>query len=103
MNETRADHLTISVAKTVHENKAEFINEVFLIKEDKRFDMKSLKKLHSIFGHPSPEKLVILLKDSGERSPVVMKLLRRIQSCCKICSKYKCRLTKPKVALPKAR
>ena len=69
----------------------------------KKYDMKSLKKLHRVFGHPSHEKLEILLKDAGEKDPIMLKMLKRIHTCCSICSKYKRKMSKPKVALPKAR
>ena len=89
LKETTSGHLIINVAKTVDEYKDEFIKEVFMIQQRKKYDMKSLKKLHRVFGHPSHEKLEILLKDAGEKDPIMLKIPKRIHTCCSICSKYK--------------
>ena len=105
LNETASGHLTINVAKTLPENKEEFLREIFLIKKKKKnhsFKMAELKKVHHVFGHPSREIMELILKDAGEDA-VVHSLMKKIQENCRVCKKFKRRASKPKVGLPKAR
>ena len=102
LSETKSGHLTLKMAKTLPEDSAEFLNEVFLIQKKKSYKMKELKKLHRVFGHPSIEKMEALLKDAGENE-VVLKIMRRIHENCRVCKKHRKKASKPKVGLPKAR
>ena len=102
LSETKSGHLTLKMAKTLPEDSAEFLHEVFLIQKKKSYKMKELKKLHRVFGHPSIEKMEALLKDAGENE-VVLKIMRKIHENCRVCKKHRKKASKLKVGLPKAR
>ena len=61
-----------------------------------------LKKLHRVFGHPTPEKLSALLKTAGEFDKQVEKKLERIFKNCSICQKHRKKSKRPTVSFPKA-
>ena len=81
----------------------EVVQAVMMMKKDKEYSMKELKKIHQVFGHPGADKLTSLLEDAGHKDPVMTKILKKINDSCSICRKYKRRSSKPKIGLPKAR
>ena len=58
-------------------------------------------KLHHYFGHCHPEKLKNLIKRAGRWSKSSEIHLQKIKKC-KICQVYSSKVSKPKVALPRA-
>ena len=103
MEETSSGHLVIDLGKNLKKDKEEAIKQLFLMKKNKQYNMKDLKKLHRVFGHPSEEKLKILMDDAGIEDPNISRILKKIHETCRICYKYRKRQSKPKTALPKAR
>ena len=100
---TKSGHLAISLGKDVESNSDEVIQAVMMMKKDKMYSMKKLKKIHRIFGHPGKDKLSSLLEDAGHLDAPVSKMLKTIQKSCAICKRYKRKASKPKVGLPKSR
>ena len=103
MEETSTGHLVINLSKDLKKDKDEAIQELFLMKQNKDYNMKSLKKLHRVFGHPTEEKLMKLMEDAGIDDPHISRILKKIQECCRICQKYRKKQSRPKTAFPKAR
>ena len=103
MEETSSGHLVINLAKDLDSNKEEAIQELFLMKQTKQYNMKDLKKLHRVFGHPTEDKLKKLMDDAGIEDPTISRILKKIHETCRICQKYRKKQSKPKTALPKAR
>ena len=54
----------------------------------KKYEIKDLKKIHRVFGNPTPEKVAKLMKDAGEDDPVVITILKKIQEKCSVCRKH---------------
>ena len=73
--------------KDLHEDKEEFIKEVFKIRKMKNKQYSELKKLHRVYGHPTADRLCDLLKGAGEFNPSVEKKLEKIFTNCHICKK----------------
>ena len=88
LKRTDSNHLAIALSKRAEEDKDELMKRVFKVKKVKKFQFKELKKIHRIFGHPRPEKLEKIFKDSGIEDKSIMKKIGRIFECCKICKKY---------------
>ena len=103
MEETSSGHLVIDLGKNLKKDKKEAIKQLFLMKKNKQYNMKDLKKLHRVFGHPSEEKLKKLIDDAGIDDPPISRILKKIHETCRICQKYRKRQSRPKTALPKAR
>ena len=103
LNETKSGHLTLNLAKTIADNAEDFIKEILLVKKEKKFKMRELKRIHRIFGHPSADKMEALLRDAGQDDKTILIIMRKIQDNCKVCKKHKRKASKPKVGLPKAR
>ena len=103
MVRTKSGHLAVELGKDLHEDSEEVIQAVLLMKKEKLYSMKKLKKIHRVFGHPGNEKLTSLLEDAGQMDGTVRKILKKIQGSCSICKRYKRKASKPKVGLPKAR
>ena len=103
MEETSTGHLVINMAKDLRENKDEAIHELFLMKKSREYNIKDMKKLHRVFGHPIEEKLKKLMNDAGLEDPHISRILKRIHETCRICLKYRKKQSRPKTALPKAR
>ena len=59
-------------------------------------------KLHRQFGHPSPVKLLKLLRDAGVNNSVLEKAVSEVSEKCEICFKFKRARPKPIVSLPMA-
>ena len=102
LKRTKSNHLAIALSKRAEEDKEELMRKVFKVKKAKKYQFKELKKIHRIFGHPRPEKLEKIFKDSGVEDKSIMKKIGRVFESCKICRKYQRRDSKPKVGLPKA-
>ena len=60
------------------------------------------KKLHQQFGHPSSERLIKLVKNSGETNEELITSIIEITNNCDICKKYKKSPPRPVVTLPVA-
>ena len=103
MEETSTGHLVINLSKDLKKDKDEAVKELFLMKKNREYNMKSLKKLHRVFGHPTEDKLKKLMDDAGIEDPNISRILKRIQECCRICQKYRKKQSRPKTGLPKAR
>ena len=103
LKETDQGHLTFPMAKNIKDNVEEFVKHIHMVRLRKKYGMKDLKKIHRIFGHPTPEKVAKLMKDAGEDDPVIIKILKRIHENCRVCRKHQKRASKPKVGLPKSR
>ena len=97
----------MSVAKNIKDDKEEMIKELFLIKgksgQEKRYQLKELKRIHRVYGHPSMDKLKTLMKDSRIEDPELVKKLKKIQGEFNICNKYRKRESKLRTSFPKAR
>ena len=65
LEETSTGHLVLNMAKNVDKNKEELIKELFLIKKKKDYNMKDMKKIHRLFGHPSEGKMKNSLRMMG--------------------------------------
>ena len=103
MVRTKSGHLAIGLGKEVEKHSDEVIQAVMMMKKEKFYSMKKMKKIHRIFGHPGKDKLSSLLADAGHLDGAVSKLLKKIQDSCSICKRYKRKASKPKVGLPKSR
>ena len=103
MEETSSGHLVIDLGKNLKTNKEEAIHELFLLSKSKEYNMKDLKKLHRVFGHPTEDKLKKLMDDAGIEDPSISRILKKIHETCRICRKYRKKQSRPKTALPKAR
>ena len=102
LDRTKSNHLAIALSKRPEVDKEELLRRVFKVKKVKKYQFKELKKIHRIFGHPRPEKLEKIFKDSGLEDKGIMRKIGRVFECCKICRKYQRKDSKPKVGLPKA-
>ena len=89
MEETSTGHLVINLSKDLKKDKDEAIQELFLMKQNKDYNVKSLKKLHRVFGHPTEEKRMKLMEDAGIDDPHISRILKKIQECSRICQKYR--------------
>ena len=73
LDETTTSHLVVRLVKNIKDDKEEIVKELFLIKrklgQEKRYQLKELKKIHRVYGHPSMDKLKILMKDSELEDP----------------------------------
>ena len=68
----------MNLSKDLYKDKDEAIQKLFLMKKEKTYNMKELKKLHRVFGHPTEEKLNKLMKDSGIDDPNISRILKII-------------------------
>ena len=60
------------------------------------------KKLHQQFGHPSTQRLVKFVKDSGEDNKDLIKSLEDVGNNCDTCKRYKKTPPHPVVTFPLA-
>ena len=60
LKETEQGHLTFPMAKNIKDNVDEFVKHIHIVRMKKKYGMKDLKKIHRIFGHPTPEKVAKL-------------------------------------------
>ena len=63
---------------------------------------KVAEKLHKQFSHPSSEKLLSLVKNSGVKDKAFLKVVREVPSQCEVCIRYKKAKPKPVVGMPLA-
>ena len=63
---------------------------------------KQVLKLHKQFAHPKPEKLKLLIKNSGISSNNINQAVDEISDACEICKRFKKPLPRPIVAMPSA-
>ena len=105
LNTTSSGHWTLPLGKSINkeEDQKEVVKKIFMITEKKVFQKRELKKIHRIFGHPTPDKLRQLMADAGTLDNGVLAKLKRIYKECKVCEKYQRRASRPKVGLPKSR
>ena len=83
LKETKTGHLVVNLGKSIDEDADEALKEVLLMKKEQNYNMKDLKKIHRVFGHPGAEKLDSLMKDSGESDPTISRILHQIQNSYK--------------------
>ena len=88
---TKSGHLAVKLGKELKDDSDEIVQSVLLMKKDKFYSMKKLKKIHRVFGHPGNEKLTSLLEDVGQIE-IQKKIIKtqnwspkgkRDKSCCK--------------------
>ena len=103
LQETKSGHLVVKLGKNIKEDTEEAVKEVLLLKKEQEYNIKNLKRIHRVFGHPGADKLDSLMKDAGQADATISRILHKIQDSCRICRKYKKKKPKPKVGLPKAR
>ena len=75
LQETKTGHLVVKLGKNIKENAEEALKEVLLMKKELSYNMKNLKKIHRVFGHPGADKLDSLMKDSSENDPTISRML----------------------------
>ena len=63
---------------------------------------KIARKLHKQFGHPKAEKLIDLVRKSGQNDSNLIASIRNISSNCEICRKFKKPPLRPVVSMPLA-
>ena len=102
LKETKGGHLALPLNKDPEENKEEFLHKIHLIQKNQSHQIRELKRLHRVFGHPRPERIQALLKDAGMLSEGLLKKLSKVTKSCQICHKYQKAALKPKVGLPMA-
>ena len=95
--------MAIAIGKSANTHKEELIKEILLIKETKVYNMKDMRKIHRVFGHPLADKLELLMKDSGIIDNTTLSMMRKVTEKCNICNKKKKKASHPKTPLPKAR
>ena len=61
---------------------------------------KIAKKLHRQFGHPNPEKIIMLLHKAGVKNKLLDSEVKSVSSNCDTCKRYKKPMPRPVVALP---
>ena len=65
--------------------------------------LKVAEKLHRQFSHPTSEKLISLIEDSGVEDQELMNVIRELTSKCEICLRYKKSKARPVVGFPLAK
>ena len=85
LKKTRTGHWVLNMAMNVTEDKDEVIKQVLIVIDSEDYKMKDIKKLHRVFGHPTSEKLLTLLKDAGIDDEKVSEILKMIDHSCRIC------------------
>ena len=100
---TSTGHLVMNLGKDLKNDKEEAIQQLFLMKKEKKYGMKEVKKLHRIFGHPTEEKMKRLMNDAGLDDPNISRILKKIHENCRICTKYRKKESRPRTAFPKSR
>ena len=103
LKKTRTGHWVLNMAMNVTEDKDEVIKQVLIVIDSEDYKMKDIKKLHRVFGHPTSEKLLTLLKDAGIDDEKVSEILKMIDHSCRICKRFWKKMTRPKTSFPKAR
>ena len=63
---------------------------------------KVANKLHRQFGHPHPNKLIKLVKDSGRGNKMLYDAIMKVSNNCVICAKFKKPPLRPIVSMPLA-
>ena len=94
--------IVASWRNNIEHDKDDVIREVMLVKSDE-FSLEKMNKIHKMFGHPSAEKLKILLKDSGIRETKIMNMIDKVSKKCKICCRFKRKESRPKTCLARSR
>ena len=103
LKETNGGHLALPLSKDPEEDKEELFKKICLIQKNPTHQIRELKRLHRVFGHPRPERIRSLLEDAGMLDPGILKKLSKVTKSCQICHKYQKTAPKPKVGLQKAR
>ena len=87
-----------------NEQRERKLQQVLLVGEsgDRTFTKDEVIKLHKQFGHPSSDKLIKLLKNSGVSKKECFDLVKDVTIDCDICIKYKRTPSRPIVSLPLA-
>ena len=102
LKRTQSNHLALAMSKTTQDNREEFIKSIYAVSKEDKFQFKSLRKIHRIFGHPRPEKLRKIFEGAGEDDKSITKKLERIFESCRVCRKFQKKESKPKVGFPKS-
>ena len=63
--------------------------EAFTVSEMKQNADNKYVKLHTQFGHPSPKRLFDILRNSGDNTKNLMKILENVTNLCKACISHK--------------
>ena len=103
LKETEGGHLALPLTKEPEENREELLKKVYCISKNKTHQTRDLKRIHRVFGHPRPERILSLLKEAGMLDEGLSTKLTKISKACQICHKYQKSVPKPKVGLQKAR
>lgn len=110
-NSDTASHLIHYVKTSIKPEFKDVATGVFLTRKAKTkrkgnfksnsLNQKDINKLHHLFGHAHPDKLENLIRTSGRLNDNVKACLEKLKDC-EVCKIEGRRLSKPKVALPKA-
>ena len=65
-------------------------------------EQKTALKLHRQFGHPTPAKLIRLIKDSGIKNSELERAVEKVSKECDTCRRFQKAKPRPVVCLPMA-
>ena len=96
---TSSGHYAIPIVPHKEEINTNIIMQVSKTKEN---DKSVAKKLHLQFGHPSSERLIKLVKNSGDNNETLIDEIKQISANCDICKRYRKNMPRPIVTFPLA-
>ena len=102
---TTTGHYAIPISKNslVDSEENTSSDNVILLSLNENCDVKSVaKKLHQQFSHPTTERLVKLIKNSGVKDEELFRAIEEVGNQCDTCKKYKKCRPRPVVAFPLA-
>ena len=100
--ETKSGHLCVPITnRSVKQSVKQVLFSCPLQKDDKS-NVSKISKLHKQFAHPTPEKLIDLIRNSGIVDKKIEDTVKEISKNCDICARYKRPPLRPVVAMPLA-
>ena len=101
--ETESGHLCVPITnRNVKQSVKQVLFSCPLQKDDDKANVSKISKLHKQFAHPTPEKLIDLIRTSGIVDKKIEDTVKEISKNCDICARFKRPPLRPVVAMPLA-
>ena len=103
ITQTKSGHLCVPlISRDIKQTVKQVLFSCPLQKDDDKANESKISKLHKQFAHPSSDKLIELIRNSGISDKKIEDMVTTISDNCDICARFKRPPLRPVVAMPLA-